>query len=100
MRKKTIKENQYWDTNPDAEISIRGFQSVVKSEKENMLVRNKNIENFREKKKQPKTKNEPKWNPRTEKYMKQKNSLDILKSKMEIKESQWVWCKIIRNYPI
>ena len=56
MRKKTIKENQYWDTNPDAEISLRGFQNIVKSEKENMLVRNKNIENFREKKKNPKQK--------------------------------------------
>ena len=47
LRKKTIKENQYWDTNPDDEISKRGFQSIVKSEKEDMLVRNKNIENFR-----------------------------------------------------
>lgn len=84
-KRQSIKESQYWDTNPDAEISIRGFQSVVKSEKENMLVR-KNIENFREK--NPQTKNEPNWNPRTEKYMKQKNSLHMLKSKMETKESQ------------
>lgn len=38
-KRQSIKESQYWDTNPDAEISIRGFQSVVKSEKENMLVR-------------------------------------------------------------
>ena len=79
LRKKTIKENQYWDTNPDDEISKRGFQSIVKSEKEDMLVRNKNIDNFREKK--PKTKNEPNWNLRTEKYMKQKIHWTDLRAK-------------------